>query len=103
MDAYDAGDPIRLLGTFTNVGGTLTAPTSVYLHIVPPNQGGQILGTVEYTLAQGSIQQAAAGSYYYDINPLPSGTWGVWTYVYVGTGALNAAFTGQFFVRQGAG
>lgn len=100
MNSYDAGDPIRLIGTFQNVGGTLTDPTLVFLHIAPPPQRGLSLGTLGYTYAQGSVQQAATGSFYYDINPLPSGTPGVWTYTYVGTGALNAAFVGQFFVRQ---
>lgn len=100
MNSYDAGDPIRLIGTFQNVGGTLTDPTQVFLHLTLPPVGGVQPGSVQYTLAQGSVIQASTGSFYYDLNPLPSGTPGVWTYTYVGTGSLNAAFVGQFFVRQ---
>lgn len=99
MNSYDAGDPIRLIGTFQNSGGTPTTPGAVTLYVIPPNQGQVVPGSVSYTLAQGSVQVAAAGSVYYDILPIPSGTWGVWTYSYVGSGPY-AAFVGQFFVRQ---
>lgn len=101
MNSYDPGDPVRLVGTFTNVAGALTSPTTVTLRIYPPAQfGGVTPGTVEYTLAQGSVVQQVAGSYTYDLNPLPSGTPGVWRYVYVGSGAINAQFQGAFAVRQ---
>lgn len=100
MDSYDAGDPIRLIGTFQNSGGTPTTPGAVSLFVIPPVQfRARVPGTVEYTLAQGSVQVAAAGSVYYDILPIPSGTYGVWDYSFVGSGPY-AAFTGQFFVRQ---
>lgn len=101
MNSYDAGDPVRLIGTFVNVSGAMADPTSVFLHIVPPIQPGAIVpGTSVYTFVSGSITKAAVGSYYFDINPIPSGTWGVWTYGYNGTGSLNAAFVGQFMLRQ---
>lgn len=99
MKSYDAGDPIRLIGTFANSGGTMVTPGAVSLFIIPPVQGQRVLGSTSYTLASGSIQVAATGSVYYDILPLPAGTWGVWTYSYVGSGPY-AAFVGQFFVRQ---
>lgn len=102
MESYDVGDPIRLIGTFVNSGGTMVTPGAVTLLIAPPVKPGYpVPGTLTYTLAQGSIQTAAAGSLYYDILPLP-GTWGVWTYSYVGSGPY-AAFTDQFFVRQPVG
>jgi len=101
MNSYDAGDPIRLIGTFVNVAGAMTDPTSIFLHIVPPAQFGAVVpGTVRYDYASGSLTRAVAGSYYFDLNPIPVGTYGVWTYGYNGTGALNAAFVGQFMVRQ---
>jgi hypothetical protein len=101
MNSYDAGDPIRLIGTFVNSSSAMADPTSVFLHIVPPTQFGAVVpGTIQYTYASGSITKATTGSYYFDINPIPSGTYGVWTYGYNGTGALNAAFVGQFMVRQ---
>lgn len=99
-NSYDPGDIVRLVGTFTNTAGTLTAPTTVALTLAyPARWGGLAPGTVGYTLAQGSVQQAAAGSYYYDLT-VPSGTPGVWTYRYAGSGAVNAVFTGQFTVYQ---
>jgi len=101
MNSYDAGDPVRLVGTFTNVGGTLTDPTTIALRIWPPAQfGGVTPGTLAYDYASGSIVRQSAGSYTFDINPLPSGTPGVWRYSYVGSGALNAVFQGAFAVRQ---
>jgi hypothetical protein len=101
IPAYDAGDPVRLIGTFVNSGGTMTTPGAVTLSIIPPAQWGAVVpGTTSYTLAQGSVQIAAAGSVYYDMLPLPSGTPGVWQYSFVGSGPY-AAFTDQFFVRQG--
>jgi hypothetical protein len=100
MNAYDAGDPIRLIGTFLNSAGAMTTPGAVTLYIIPPARPyAAVPGSVTYTLAQGSIQVAAAGSVYYDILPIPSGTWGVWSYSFVGSGPY-AAFTDQFFVRQ---
>ena len=99
-NSYDEKDPIRLIGTFVNISGVMTDPSAVYLYLVPPAQGKVVPGTIEYTYAQGSLTRAAAGSFYRDLNPLGPGTWGVWTYSYVGTGNLNAAFAGQFFVRQ---
>ena len=102
VKTYDAGDPVRLAGTFTNVGGTYTDPSSVYLYVIPPAQAGNIVpGTWQYDYASGSIARQAAGSFTYDINPLPSGTPGVWRYSYIGTGVLNAAVHGAFAVRQG--
>lgn len=102
MNSYDAGDSLRLLGTFTNVAGVLTAPTTVALHIIPPNQPYAVIpGTTQYTLAQGSLTAAAAGSYYRDLLPIPAGTYGVWRYSYVGSGDVNAVFVGEFNVYQG--
>jgi hypothetical protein len=86
IPAYDAGDPVRLIGTFVNSGGTMTTPGAVTLSIIPPAQWGAVVpGTT---------------SVYYDMLPLPSGTPGVWQYSFVGSGPY-AAFTDQFFVRQG--
>jgi hypothetical protein len=99
MNSYDQGDPVRLIGTFLNSAGAMTTPGAVTLYLVPPVQGKVVPGSVTYTLAQGSIQVAAAGSVYYDLLPLPSGTWGVWSYSFVGSGPY-AAFVDQFFVRQ---
>jgi uncharacterized cupin superfamily protein len=99
MNSYDAGDPVRLQGTFQNSGGTLVTPGAVTLHLVPPVQGKVVPGTVEYTLAQGSLTAPSAGTVYRDLLPVPSGTWGVWTYSFVGSGPY-AVFVDQFFVRQ---
>ena len=61
---------------------------------------GAISKVLAYDYASGSIVRQSAGSYTFDINPLPSGTPGVWRYSYVGSGALNAMFQGAFAVRQ---
>lgn len=102
MNSYDAGDSIRLIGTFTTLDGTPVDPTAVYLRIVPPAQfGGIVPGTTvgSYDGGAGHLTRATQGSYFYDITPLPSGTPGVWTYEYRGTGVVQAAFVGQFMVR----
>lgn len=102
MNSYDQGDPIRVVGTFTDYVGTATDPTTVTLRLYPPVQwGANVPGTLFYDYASGSITKATTGSYYFDINPLPQGTWGVWQYTYQGSGAVNAAFQGAFNVRQG--
>lgn len=102
MNSVYAGDSLRLVGTFQNAGGTLTAPTTVALTLVPPVQwGGVVPGTVTYTLAQGSVQQAAAGSYYYDLLTVPAGTYGVWRTYWAGSGDVNAVAMQQFNVYQG--
>lgn len=97
-NSYSPGEAIRLSGTFVNVGGTLTTPTAVTLRLVTPAQwGGIASGTVAYTLGAGQLTNPAAGSVYYDLT-IPSGTPGVWTYSYVGSGNLNAVFNAQFNV-----
>lgn len=102
MNSYDPGDPIRLVGTFTDYAGTRTDPTTITLRLTPPAQYTIAQpGTVLVDYASGSIARAAAGSYYFDINSIPQGTYGVWRYVYQGSGALNAAFMGAFNVTQG--
>lgn len=101
MNSYDPGDSIRLIGTFTNAGGTASDPTTVALYLVPPAVHGVVPGTTSYTYAQGSITRQALGSYTYDILSLPQGTPGVWQYSYVGSGAVNAVFVGAFNVYQG--
>ncbi len=104
MNSYDVGDAVRLVGTFTNTGGTLTDPTGVTLVLRPPVQPGALVpGTLAYTYASGSVAKQATGSYTFDLSPLPVGTWGRWQYTWVGTGAVVAAAAGQFNVRQPIG
>lgn len=92
-NSYDVGDSIRLIGTFTNTGGTLTDPTAITLILRPGTAG-----TVAYTYADGSIIRAAAGSYYRDLLPIP-GTAGFWTYRWEATGNVIAVTEHYFFVR----
>lgn len=99
-NSYQPGGNVRLIGTFQNSGGTLVDPATVTLTLVPPVQlHGRIPGTVTYTYASGSVQQAVAGSYYYDLNPIPAGTPGVWTAIWTGS-APNVVFIGQVNVYQ---
>lgn len=99
-NSYHAGETIRLQGTFTNTGGTLTTPTAGTLVLIPAVQwGGVVPGSVQYTLGAGQLTNPSAGSLYYDLR-IPSGTPGVWTYSYIGSGNLNAVFTKQFNVYQ---
>ncbi len=102
MNNYDAGDSVRMDVLFTDAGGTPADPTLVVLNIVPPPQRfAGVPGTVQYTYASGSITKASVGSYYYDMIPVPSGTYGFWTYYFSGSGDVNAVFQGAFGVRQG--
>ena len=91
--SYDVGDSVRVIGTFTNAGGTLADPTDVTLILRPGTAG-----TEAYTLAQGSITRAGTGSYYRDLLPIP-GTPGFWVYRWEATGAVIAAAESTFFVR----
>lgn len=98
-NSYSPGEAVRLLGTFTNEGGTLTTPGAVTLRLIWPAQwGGVPSGTVAYTLASGSLSSPNAGTVQYDLT-IPGGTAGVWSYSFAGS-APSAVFVGQFNVYE---
>lgn len=97
---YHQQSNVRFVGTFVNAGGTLIDPAAVTLTLYPARQlHGIIPGTVVYTYTSGSITQQSTGSYTYDMSPIPSGTYGVWTQQWAGSNP-NIVFTGQVFVYQ---
>jgi len=89
---YDKGDLLRLTGTFTNVSGTATDPTTVTLKIKAP---GTALATYTYALSQ--VTKSTTGVYYKDIS---LATVGIWHYRWEGTGAVESATEGWFEVRE---
>ncbi len=100
-NSYYPGGNVRLIGTFTNTGGTLVDPATVTLVLTPQVQPYAVIpGTSVYTFASGSVQQASTGSYYFDLNPIPLGTYGVWTYTWIGS-APNVVFERQINIYQG--
>jgi len=89
--AYDIGDVVRFTGTFTNVSGTVTDPTTVTLSIKSPS------AITSYTYAGGAVTKSGTGVYYKDVSLDAQGTW-YWRWV--GTGAVATAAEGFVVVRD---
>lgn len=88
MNTYTIGDLVRLTGTFADLSGNLTDPTTAVLTVKDPT------GTVT---SYPSLVHPSMGSYYYD---LPVSASGVYYYRYAGTGAVVAAGETQFQVSE---
>lgn len=93
MSVYDGTTLVRLWGTFTNLGGTLTDAGSVTLTVAPPGAPG-----TAYTLTSGSVLRDSAGVYYRDYLVT---TGGYYTYRWQGSGTVTTADAGRIFVRYG--
>ena len=96
MELYDVGDAvvIRTDPVFKDSGGTAADPTTVTLNVREPD------GTVtSYTYALAEITRAGAGDYYKVITLDAAG---IWSWEFVGTGAVAAATSGSFRVRVSA-
>lgn len=91
MNAYDIGDVATLASAFT-VSGTPTDPTTITLKVKTP-------AGVEttYTYAAAELTRASAGVFTRDQDCTEAG---VWTYRFVGTGAVKAAGERTFNVRR---
>lgn len=83
---YDVGDLVRLKVDFTDADGAPADPSAVGLRV---KRDGV---TSTYTDAV----QDSTGAYHKDVNVDAPG---VWTYRWTGTGAVQAAEEGRFFVR----
>lgn len=90
-DVYFGTTLVRLYGTFTNIGGTLTDAGSVTLFVAPPGLPG-----TAYTLNSGSVTRDSAGLYYHDYLAASGGYYG---YHWQGSGTVTSADAGRFFVR----
>ena len=89
--SYYVGDALRFSCEFTDMDDTATDPTTVTLLLESPS------GTVTtLTHGAGEITRASVGSYYYDRLVDESG---LWEWRWVGTGAVQRARQGRFYVK----
>lgn len=88
---YDGTTLVRLWGTFTNLGGTLTDAGSVTVFVAPPGQPG-----TAYTLTGGEVVKSGTGIYYHDYTATLGG---YYTFRWQGSGTVLAADGGRFFTR----
>ena len=75
---------------FTNTAGVAADPTNVTLSVEKPDGT-----TTSYTYAAATVSKEAIGKYYKDLAPDQSG---IWFWRWVGTGGVQAASQGSFFV-----
>jgi hypothetical protein len=83
-----AGTSVRLTGTFRNISGTLTSPTTVTLTIQPPD------GAADLTP---SPSLSSTGVYTYDLDTTGKAA-GLYRYRFDGVGVLVAASEDVFEV-----
>jgi hypothetical protein len=92
MNTYDVGDLVRLTGTFTDLTAALADPTTVTLKTRGPFDATSTV----VTLAGAQVVKDSTGVYHYDFAPTEAG---VYSYEWIGTGAVATAEPGSFFVR----
>lgn len=89
MNTYVVGDLVQIKATFTNASGVLANPTDVTAEVKNPDSSVTALSPSQISLgifaATVSITQA-----------------GQYQYRFVGTGAVQAANEGSFFVNTSA-
>jgi hypothetical protein len=90
---YDIGDLIRLAGTFTDLNGNASDPTTITLSIKKPN--GDVVNLV-YGVDVSVVKQST-GIYYMDFAPAMEG---LHYYRFAGTGAVTAAEEMSFYVNK---
>lgn len=86
-NSYDIGTDVLVTVTFTDVNGNPANPTTVTIKALDPLTKAVVVGTVT---------QVSTGVYQAVFTPESSGRW---AYRAQGTGALNAAFHGEFLVN----
>jgi hypothetical protein len=88
MNTYDIASLVQLTGTFKNAAGTLTDPSAVTCTVRDP------AGAVTTPAAS----RASAGVWTATVD-LTGATPGVWNYRFSGTGTVQAAEEGSFYVE----
>lgn len=91
MNSYPISEPVHLTVTFATSGGTATDPTTITCK--QRNPAGTITTN---TYGDGVLLRDGAGLYHLDLTPT---TAGVWSYRWIGTGALVAASEAEFYVQ----
>lgn len=91
-NSYDIGDLVRVSVVFKNVADAATDPTNVSLKYRKPD--GTVT-TLVY-LTDVALVKDSTGNYHADISATAAG---VWTYKFLGTGAVQAVEEGRFFVQ----
>jgi hypothetical protein len=86
MSEYDIGDVVRLTATFSNAAGAPTDTTAV-LTVKKPDG----------TSSTPAVTHGTRGVYSSDV---PIDQPGVWSYRFVGTGAVTSAGGGRLYVRR---
>lgn len=88
---YDVGDRVRVRFRF-NVDGAAADPSEVIVRVKPPRAAVQV-----FRFSLGEVEHEELGTFYRDVSFSTSGIW------YVrgeGTGAVEAAKTESFRVRN---
>ncbi len=88
MNSYETGTLVQLTGTFTNVSGVLTDPTTIVCTVRDP------AGNVTTP----AVTRVSAGIYTANLD-LTNATPGVWAYRFAGTGVCQAAEEAALFVE----
>lgn len=95
INVIDIGDLRRVTAEFRNDSNTLADPTDVtFIYTTPEATVTTLVYGTDIELAKSAI-----GSYYVDLTP-DSTEAGFWSYRWVGTGAIEATETSQFYVRR---
>lgn len=91
---YDYGDLVVLAARFMNLDGVLTDPTTVTVKTLSP-----LNTTTSYVYGSSAIVKDAVGVYRLNVRPT---TEGMWSWRIEGTGAVEEAFEGKFYVEESA-
>lgn len=87
------GDVRRVSVVFTNAGSAVADPTTIKLHVRKPFSAQ----ATSYTYGVGgTIVKDSTGNYHADLSLDTAGTW---YYEWEGTGAVEVAEEGSFFVE----
>lgn len=92
MDSFPLGDPVRVSVTFKNNAGTVTDPTTVTAKV---RAADGTIATHAYP-GDGTVVRDSTGVYHVDITTTAAG---VWSYRFIGSGALVAANEAEFFAQ----
>ncbi len=98
---YDIADVIRVIGTFTDTGGTVGDPTTVMFGYTSPDStalstANSFTRTSTSTGAVDSINKESTGVYFVDIATTAAG---LWEGRFTSTGTLAASGETWFSVR----
>lgn len=95
---YDVGDIVRVIGTFTDTGGTVGDPSSVHFHYDTPTSTAPTTASRSTTTtgATNGISKESTGVYFSDITTTGKGLYEARIF---STGTLQAAGETWFSVR----